>query len=53
MAAKNSYVGKGGSSAFGGSQNKGSLMYGAVRNTISRKQAANLARSRGVGGKGG
>ena len=53
MAATNSYSGIGGSSAFGGTPNKGTLMYGATRNTITKRQAANLARSKGFGGKGG
>lgn len=52
MAAGNSLKGRGGK-AFGTGSNKGSLLYGAERNTITKKQAANLARSKGLGGKGG
>ena len=48
-----SYKGAGGKTAFGGASNRGTLLFGAVRNTISKKQAANLARSKGMGGAGG
>ncbi|HFC8533053.1 TPA: hypothetical protein ACFRHF_001801 [Neisseria lactamica] len=51
-AKGNSYVGRGGSrsNSFG---RIGSLGYGALRNTISRRDAANLARRKSIGGKGG
>ncbi|WP_192880027.1 hypothetical protein [Neisseria lactamica] len=51
-AKGNSYVGSGGSrsNSFG---RVGSLGYGALRNTISRRDAANLARRKSIGGKGG
>lgn len=51
-AKGNSYVGSGGSrsNSFG---RAGSLGYGALRNTISRRDASNLARRKSIGGKGG
>lgn len=54
MATKsgNSYVGRGGNrnNSFGRVGPKG---YGALRNTISRREAANLARRKSIGGAGG
>lgn len=54
MAKKsgNSYVGSGGdrNNSLG---KVGSLGYGALRNTISRREASNLARRVSMGGKGG
>ena len=49
-AKGNSYVGSGGSrsNSFGSA---GSLGYGALRNTISRRDASNLARRKSIGGK--
>lgn len=51
-AKGNSYI------ASGGNRNNslgrvGSLGYGALRNTISRREASNLARRKSIGGKGG
>lgn len=50
--AGNSYVGRGGNrnNSLGRIGSKG---YGALRNTITRKEAANLARRKSIGGKGG
>lgn len=48
----NSYIGRGGSRSNSLGR-VGSLGYGALRNTISRRDASNLARRVSMGGKGG
>jgi len=53
MAKGNSYKGRGGKVTGHSLNRQGSLGYGALRNTISRGQAANLARRVSMGGSGG
>jgi len=53
MAKGNSYKGRGGKVTGHSLNRQGSLGYGALRNTISRGQAANLARRVSMGGNGG
>lgn len=49
----NSFKGVGGKVAGHYLNQQGHLGFGALRNTITRKQASDLARRRSMGGKGG
>lgn len=53
MAKGNSYKGRGGKVTGHSLNRQRSLGYGALRNTISRREASNLARRKSIGGKGG